>query len=298
MTMADARALLRNQRETRKINHPYASYSSSGKLLCSICNVVVKTESLWASHLKTSEHIIRTQKLQAAPSEPPSKKRKADSDSDDGRKRTKGLDTEEDDGDGDFPQTSEAGNDAEPTEVEATEDSGTNGVKTWPQPNIVPQVDEDEEWLALQQAIDAAPTINKPTIPSTATISAPAVSAGELAAQAREEQSTQRGRRDEEIDAEKEDAARALEDEFQEMEELEDRVRRLREKREAIRVGGVAEIRKEPESVIAAAVAQNVSSTDAADAVSQVDGAKNNEDEDEDEDDEEEDLDVWKFGAR
>lgn len=38
------------------------------------------------------------------------------------------------------------------------------------------------------------------------------------------------------MEAEKEDAARALEDEFDEMEGLEERVRRLREKREELRL--------------------------------------------------------------
>jgi beta-phosphoglucomutase-like phosphatase (HAD superfamily) len=61
------------------------------------------------------------------------------------------------------------------------------------------------------------------------------MTAAEIAAQAREEQSAQRGKREEELEAEKDDAARLLEDEFEEMEGLEERVRKLREKREALR---------------------------------------------------------------
>jgi hypothetical protein len=61
------------------------------------------------------------------------------------------------------------------------------------------------------------------------------MTAAELAAQAREDMSNQRAKRDEEMEGEKEDAARALEDEFDEMEGLEERIKRLREQREALR---------------------------------------------------------------
>lgn len=61
------------------------------------------------------------------------------------------------------------------------------------------------------------------------------MTAAELAAQAREEQNAQRARRDEDMDAEKEEAARALEDEFEEMEGLDERVKKLREQREVLR---------------------------------------------------------------
>ncbi|KAK0959102.1 hypothetical protein LTS01_021550 [Friedmanniomyces endolithicus] len=68
-----------------------------------------------------------------------------------------------------------------------------------------------------------------------ATITAAPMTAEDIAAKAREEQSAQRGKRDVEIEAEREEAASALQDEFQEMEGLEDRLRILREKREALR---------------------------------------------------------------
>jgi hypothetical protein len=70
---------------------------------------------------------------------------------------------------------------------------------------------------------------------SGAVIEAAPMTAAELAAQAREDMSAQRAKRDEEMEGEKEDAARALEDEFDEMEGLEERIKRLREQREALR---------------------------------------------------------------
>jgi zinc finger protein 830 len=93
-------------------------------------------------------------------------------------------------------------------------------------------VDEDE-WAAFEAdiaAVEAPPA-------EEAVISAPAMSAEELAAQSREEESAMRKEQQEaELEGNKEDAARKLEDEFQEMEALEERVRKLKEKREALRL--------------------------------------------------------------
>ena len=243
--MADARALLRNERQTRRVNHPYASYTSFGKLVCSLCDIPVKTDSLWNKHLESTDHVVRLQRLQSVPSDQSSKKRKADSGADEGRKRARGFDEEED---GSREDAEDLGPSAD-QEVDATGDSQTTNVEQQPIAAVGSTKDEtqqpveveDEEWLELQQAINAAPApADSSTVSAAATISAPAMSAAEVAAQAREEQSTQRGRRDEEIEAEREDAARALEEEFEEMEGLEDRVRKLREKREALRKGRAA----------------------------------------------------------
>ncbi|KAK5674075.1 hypothetical protein LTS10_013170 [Elasticomyces elasticus] len=68
-----------------------------------------------------------------------------------------------------------------------------------------------------------------------ATISAAPMTADEIAAQAREEQSAQRGGRDVEIEDERDEAASALAGEFDEMDGLEARLKRLRERREALR---------------------------------------------------------------
>ncbi|TKA64690.1 hypothetical protein B0A55_11062 [Friedmanniomyces simplex] len=82
-----------------------------------------------------------------------------------------------------------------------------------------------------------------------ATISAAPMTAEEIAAQAREEQSAQRGKRDVEIEAETEEAASALREEFEEMEGLEERLRKLREKREALRKKGNGEASEGPLAV-------------------------------------------------
>jgi zinc finger protein 830 len=104
-----------------------------------------------------------------------------------------------------------------------------------PEVTIAPKlavVDEDE-WAAFEADIAAA---EAPTV-EDAVISAPAMSAAELAAKSREEEIALRKERQEaELEGDKEDAARKLEDEFEEMEALEERIRKLKEKREALRL--------------------------------------------------------------
>lgn len=110
---------------------------------------------------------------------------------------------------------------------------------------------------------------------SGAVIEAAPMTAAELAAQAREEQSAQRARRDEDMEAEKEEAARALEDEFEEMDGLDERVKKLREQREALR----SQSAQLPAPVDTVPVQQQ----EAADGES------------ESEDDDDEDWDDWRF---
>ena len=61
--MADVRALLRQQRAARRVEHPHASYSDAGKLVCTVCNEQVKTESLWDAHLRGATHRQRLQTI-------------------------------------------------------------------------------------------------------------------------------------------------------------------------------------------------------------------------------------------
>lgn len=95
-------------------------------------------------------------------------------------------------------------------------------------------IDEDE-WAAFERDI-ASPPPTTTVLASEATISAAPLSAAEIAAQARENASLQsKDIMEAVIEGEKEDATRRLEEEFEEMVGLEERVRLLREKREALR---------------------------------------------------------------
>jgi hypothetical protein len=145
--------------------------------------------------------------------------------------------------------------------------------------------DLDDEWAAFEREVAVVPAPPRQTaleaLQSGAVISAAPLSAEELAAQAREDRTTQRVNREEELAAEKEDAARTLEDEFEEMEALEERVKRLRDKREKLR-----ESRQ-----IGDQVEDMVSPT-----APPLDEAQKDDSED-DEDDDGDDWDGWKFGT-
>jgi hypothetical protein len=97
-------------------------------------------------------------------------------------------------------------------------------------------VDEDE-WAAFEREV-AAPT-RMPHAPAAvaaeATISAAPVSNEELAAQQQTEKASAGRTREAELEGEREDAARFMEEEFDEMDQLEERVRRLKHMREELR---------------------------------------------------------------
>ncbi|KAF8526039.1 hypothetical protein BU17DRAFT_41529 [Hysterangium stoloniferum] len=54
--MADVRALLKAKRTEQRISHPFAAYSQSGQLRCTICSTVVKHASAWNGHLGSKAH--------------------------------------------------------------------------------------------------------------------------------------------------------------------------------------------------------------------------------------------------
>ncbi|KAL7931515.1 hypothetical protein V8C35DRAFT_309709 [Trichoderma chlorosporum] len=99
------------------------------------------------------------------------------------------------------------------------------------------QVDEDE-WAAFEAEIAATSTAQD--YDDDAVISRPAMTAEEAAAakdaeeQAIQDPESRKSKADAEIEDEREEATRALEEEFEEMQELEARVQRLKEKREAL----------------------------------------------------------------
>ncbi|MCJ1364470.1 hypothetical protein MMC16_003581 [Acarospora aff. strigata] len=270
--MADVRSLLRSERASRRINHPHATYSTTGTLVCLVCHIQLKSDSLWKSHLKSADHAMRLQRVREGTlGRPPgapaptgsangTKKRKADGDELErpDRKKTRPViegvpadffqDSKEIKNGGEIQEERVESETAredllKPTEAQTSDaharglpsnffDASTKGV-----PSAVTTVDEDE-WAAFERDVATPPP--EASLPSaltaTATISAAPLSAAELAARTTAEASTQKKElKEAELEGEKEDAARQLEDEFDQMEELENRVRRLRAKREELR---------------------------------------------------------------
>ena len=54
--MSDVRALLKAKRQEARIQHPYASYTSTGQLRCTACETVIKQASAWAGHVSSKAH--------------------------------------------------------------------------------------------------------------------------------------------------------------------------------------------------------------------------------------------------
>lgn len=261
--MADVRSLLKNERAARRIAHPHATYSTKGALVCLVCNIQLKSDSLWNGHLRSPQHAARLQKLKAnpttllksdsetqleegesdgksaalkpQPSEPVGKKRGREDEVESVRKKSKsgGLPDGffDDEGDQEIETPSRS-----PQEIQLVSRPATP-LKTPTEAELIPQspvqdIDEDE-WAAFEADIAA----EEEPVADGAVISAAPMTAEELAAKARQEESAQRKEKQEaEMEGDKEDAARKLEEEFDEMVELEDRVRKLKEKREALRM--------------------------------------------------------------
>lgn len=255
--MADVRSMLRAERASRRITHPNASYTSDGKLLCNLCSVPVKTDAAWQGHLHSTQHALRLTRQQEATAargvEAGGKKRKAsssDSPAPGDRKRAKPVgsspDHEDTEAAVELPSLVPDGEAAKPGDLETSLAHGASSLVKSASLIAFTTNAEDAELAAFQRDLEDMEAAMVPDSALTAaTISAAPVTADELAAQAREEQSAQRGRRDEELEAEREDATKSLEDEFEEMEGLEERVRRLRERREELRKGRLVNGRSE-----------------------------------------------------
>jgi zinc finger protein 830 len=54
--MSDVRALLKAKRQEARVQHPHASYTSTGQLRCTACEVVIKQVSAWGGHVSSKSH--------------------------------------------------------------------------------------------------------------------------------------------------------------------------------------------------------------------------------------------------
>lgn len=286
--MTDVRSLLRNERASRRIVHPQATYSTTGTLVCLVCHIQLKAESQWEKHLLSAQHAMRLQRIRDGtlgrpPGAPPppveeslngggNKKRKADDGEERAKKRRVQFEQQI------VPEEPVQGDSDAATAAAAAQDSGQGGcpdgegllIETAnliphprPEPFKVPpttpsndalttkntgsgtdlpttsnnhQTIDEDEWAAFEREVATPPPTTTSLLMSEATISAAPLSAAEIAAQEREQANVQKRERMEAVvEGEREDAARRLEDEFEEMAGLEEKVRRLREQREQLR---------------------------------------------------------------
>lgn len=354
--MADVRSLLRQQRAIRRIEHPHAAYTDTGKLLCLVCREQIKAESLWDSHVQSEAHARQQQGQEKASgqlrNDAAGAKQKRKLDDDDAevevqdamrRKRSRAdLALTPTNGANNGPaRTPSSGKDANlkppglsrrmsitPSQgielqipsrpatpscrdASATSTpgiappslphaSGSNMFLT-PRPvgnsvsaaggaqasPAVPQVDESE-WAAFEADMAAV------SYDQDAVISAPAMTAEESAAAkaSTDNDGNRRAQADVDIEEEREEATRAIEDEFQDMRDLDQRVQRLKEKREALRrqgeLNGQEAAPERPSDP-----GRGTGDPPGEDAVTAAGAAEVNGQEDEDEDDDDDDDDDW-----
>ena len=252
----DARSLLQSERNACKIKHPHASYTSAGQLLCNVCDGFVKSNNLWEPHLRSEQHISRLKQTRHARATAGEQERAVN------RKRKAE--------DGDLPESKRSRNDeAAESEQDSTvallsrdagksaknvdgNESGQDGTGQAPEIDQPEQGVDEYEWDAFER--DMAELENsqpeQSTVPALAavpTIEAAPLSAAELAAQAREEQSAQKGRRETEIEEEKAEASTQMDEEMSRMAQLDEKMKSLRQRREAIRRAQNAESKESAE---------------------------------------------------
>ena len=249
--MADARALLAAERQARRIQHPYLTYTKAGKILCNVCDLNVKSESLWPGHLKSANHRKNAQAVEDKRTK--NLKRKLDDVDED-----PGVDPDEERDVSKKPKSRVVSTadqqrlvEEEQQEAQAEQDAQQNGVsagihalepelveaipETIPPSNAAPEPApdlnvNDDEFAAFER--DIASLDQQPRV--VGTITAAPLTAEELARQAEEDKELENVK---EVDAEKEEEERRFEEEVEVMEDLGERVRRLKEKREALRLG-------------------------------------------------------------
>jgi zinc finger protein 830 len=282
----DPRALLRAARKERRVTHPHASYTSTGNLLCNLCEIPIKSEAAWGAHLHSTGHTLRLSREQDA-----ALARKAETNN--GKKRKADSPADEEGSDGEDRKRVKAS--------EARPATPTHQLPAEAVPAPAPeqtQKDHQAEMDALEADLAALERETRANAVVADTISAPAQTAEDIAAQAREEQSAQRSRRDIELEEEKEEATRALEEEFAEMQTLENRVKKLREKREMLRAGKMDQATEGAKTALVGADGKGRLNQIVHPVEAEQEPETNGEVDDDDEDDDDEEFDDWTFGAR
>jgi hypothetical protein len=160
--------------------------------------------------------------------------------------------------------------------VEIAHDAHDTTTTAPPQPQAM-AIDEDE-WAAFEREVAAPSRIPQApaALAAEPAISAAPITTEELAAQQAREKAAATQNRDAELEGEREDAARFMEEEFDEMDQLEERVRILKQKREELRKKRAEDLSRDEAMVSASAEPDSAESEN-------------------DDDDDDEDWDDWRL---
>lgn len=281
--MADVRSLLRNE---------LAARSQSGKTATKKRKIDENDEIPASKRSKTEEPELGPEQGPSKSDLEASRPALEEEEKESGRKQKKvriAEDLDEVDGGGRGGEGDEAP--AVPTEPEP-------GVETTASKKQEQAAVDEDEWAAFEREVVAPTRVPQSTstsmpaaVNSSATISAAPVTAAEMAAQQSREADEAPDTRQADVKGEEEDAARYLEEEFEEMEQLEDKVRKLKEKREELRRKREATEEKETVETKAAGEAQGGGDEEVVSA----EKAEEEGSGDEGESDEDDEWDDWRF---
>ncbi|KAK8809557.1 hypothetical protein WA158_000500 [Blastocystis sp. Blastoise] len=72
MNADDMKYLLKSKdtKVSGRVKSAFAKYTSNGKLMCKLCNEIIRSDALWNSHLTSSTHISNMKKLQEKKTQP------------------------------------------------------------------------------------------------------------------------------------------------------------------------------------------------------------------------------------
>ncbi|KAI9666980.1 MAG: Lysophospholipase 1 [Alyxoria varia] len=232
----DVRSMLQAERSSRRLKHPYAAYHHTGQLICKLCDANIKSDSSWESHLRSETHVSLLKEAQR--SQVSNRKRKFDDSEEHDRKRPRNVQTAENipNPTKDIPKSPlTRPEDQIHTALAERETSDGGDQQTEGEVGV-----DHDEWTAFERDMGELDQVTDQEGPRTAykaapSISAAPVSAAELASQAREEQSRQRGQKDREIEEERDDAAQQAEEELNRMAQLDDRMATLRKRQDSLR---------------------------------------------------------------
>ncbi|GAA5926684.1 C2H2-type zinc finger protein [Sporobolomyces koalae] len=77
MSSASLKSLMKAKKQSARLTHPHARYSSAGQLSCSLCGIQLKSEALWGSHLVSKQHRVAAQAAERQQQQQQTHKRKS-----------------------------------------------------------------------------------------------------------------------------------------------------------------------------------------------------------------------------
>ncbi|TCD62889.1 hypothetical protein EIP91_006246 [Steccherinum ochraceum] len=198
--MSDVRALLKAKRQEARVNHPLASYSSTGQLRCIACGTVVKQAAAWNGHVGSKAHRTNAAKLREAEQarqlqaeeEIAQAKRKSEALEDDEEEDvdmtpdTKKRRVDLDEGDASTHETAASGFPADffsdPTKAPPPPSDDEDEGAERPADAVTQPPAVDDEWLRFQQAVLAPPPVDEDRMDTfeRATVAAEPVLADEV----------------------------------------------------------------------------------------------------------------------